>query len=100
MTTSPPIILHDVAPEKTPFTLTTNDGSIYRLKSLKPDPQNLQADDASLGHIAIPLGTLRAVARAITRPLRRLRLSGPAPPALPRLKRTGRRNHPEAGLVT
>jgi hypothetical protein len=52
------IILHDVAPEKTPFTLTTNDGSIYRLKSLKPDPQNLQADDASLGHVAIPLGTL------------------------------------------
>ncbi|MDB5322405.1 MAG: hypothetical protein JWN40_4036 [Phycisphaerales bacterium] len=52
------IILHDVAPEKTPFTVTTIDGSIYRLKSLKPDPQNLQVEDASLGRIAIPLGTL------------------------------------------
>ena len=52
------IILHDVAPEKTLFTLTTTDGSTYRPKSLKPDLQILQIDDASLGQVSIPLGTL------------------------------------------
>ena len=52
------IILHDVAPEKTPFTLTTTDGSTYRPKSLKPELQVLQIDDASLGQVSIPLGTL------------------------------------------
>jgi len=52
------IILHDVAPEKTPFTLTTADGSLYRVKSLKPTPQAVQIDDASLGAVTLPLAAL------------------------------------------
>jgi hypothetical protein len=52
------IVLHDVAPEKTPFTLTTTDGSTYRPKSLKPNLQTLQIEDASLGQLSIPLATL------------------------------------------
>jgi regulation of enolase protein 1 (concanavalin A-like superfamily) len=52
------VILHDVASEKTPFTLTTTDGSTYRPKSLKPTLQTLQIDDASLGQLTIPLGML------------------------------------------
>jgi hypothetical protein len=52
------VILHDVAPEKSPFTVSTTDGSLYRPKSIKPDPQDLQIDDASLGKLSLPLGTL------------------------------------------
>jgi hypothetical protein len=52
------LVLHDVTPEKTPYTLTTFDGSTYRAKSLKADPQKLHLDDASLGPVSIPLGTL------------------------------------------
>jgi hypothetical protein len=52
------IVLHDVSAEKTAFTLTTTDGSTYRPKSLKPNLQKLQIDDASLGQLSIPLGTL------------------------------------------
>ena len=52
------VVLHDVSPEKTPFTLTTTDGSLYRAKSLKPDQQNVLIEDASLGEVSIPVGAL------------------------------------------
>jgi hypothetical protein len=52
------LILHDVAAEKTPYTLTTLDGSTYRAKTLKADPQTLHLDDATLGPVTLPLGTL------------------------------------------
>jgi hypothetical protein len=52
------IILHDVSTEKTPFTLTTTDGSKYQARSIKPDPQNLQINDATLGQFTMPLSTL------------------------------------------
>jgi hypothetical protein len=52
------IILHDVSPEKTPYTLTTLDGSTYRAKSLTADAQAVKVEDASLGQVSIPLGTL------------------------------------------
>jgi hypothetical protein len=52
------IILRDVSPEKTPFTLSTTDGSLYRPKSIKPDQQVLQINDASLGELSMPLNTL------------------------------------------
>ena len=52
------VILHDVAPEKTPFTLSTIDGSLYRPKSIKSDQQNVRIDDASLGEVSMPLSIL------------------------------------------
>ncbi len=52
------VILHDVSTEKIPFTLTTTDGSRYQAKSIKPDPQTLQINDAALGQITMPLNTL------------------------------------------
>jgi hypothetical protein len=52
------LILHDVSPEKTPLTVTALDGSTYRAKSLTADAQNVKLEDASLGQVSIPLGTL------------------------------------------
>lgn len=52
------LILHDVSPEKTPYTLTTLDGSTYRAKSLATDVQTVKLEDASLGQVSLPLGTL------------------------------------------
>jgi len=52
------IVLHEVTEEKTTFTLTTTDGSIYRPKSIEPDQQNLKINDATLGDLSMPINTL------------------------------------------
>jgi hypothetical protein len=38
--------------------VTTTDGSCYRARTVRSDPQNVRIEDASLGAVSIPVGTV------------------------------------------
>jgi hypothetical protein len=52
------VVLRDVAPEKAAYVLTTTDGSSYRAKTIAAGARGLDVEDASLGKVLVPVGTV------------------------------------------
>jgi hypothetical protein len=55
------VVLRDVAPERAAFVLTTTDGSSYRAKAIAAGARGLDVEDASLGRVLVPVGTVGTV---------------------------------------
>jgi hypothetical protein len=55
------VVLRDAKPESTPLLVTARDGSIYRAKSLHEEKGEAVIDDASLGSVRVPVGTLASI---------------------------------------